>query len=317
MTGILTVLLLILKILGIILLSILGLILLIILIILFVPVRYSIRAKKYETGEPPYFAGAKITWLLHIVNVLVNYPSEELIRVRIFIFKVFPSFKKEKPVKKTKNKKEEIKKPEEESADHYEDIPYEEKESSKPSGIEKTEDNNDNGDKESTPSKPVKKKKKRKERKSFKEKINDKILKIKEKIYGLRKKVDDIRYNTEKYIDIYNSDEFQSSFALCKRKLLKILKSILPKKIKGKATFGKEDAPDTVGMVYSLYSVLYSKLGKSFILTPEFERDVLTGDVIIKGRIFIFVLIFNALRIYFDKNVKKLLKMLKKEKKNG
>ena len=276
MTGIFAVLLLILKILGIILLSLLGLVLLIILIILFVPVRYSIRAKKYDDGDPPYFAKAKITWLLHIVNVLVNYPSDELIRVRIFLFKVFPRVKKKKPSTR----------------------------------IEKKEDNNDNKDNEPLSDIPPIEKEIRKEHKSL-------IERIKDKISGIRKKATDFKNTKEKFTDIYYSDEFQASFALCKRKLLGILKSILPQKIKGKVTYGKEDSPDTVGMVYSLYSVLYSKIGKSFILTPDFERDILTGDVIIKGRIFIFVLIFSALRIYFDKNVKKLLKMLKKEKKNG
>ena len=318
MTGILSVLLLILKILGIILLSVLGLILLIILVILFVPVRYSIRARKDETGDPPYFAKAKVTWLLHIVNVLVNFPSEELVRIRICFFKVFPSSKKEKPVNKKENAKEKTSSVKEDNqTEEYEDLQFENEEPEDLKSIEKPEDNYDNKVKEPEKHKPDKKKKPKKEKKRLKEKINDKIREIKDKINGLKKKASDIKYNIDKYIEIYNSDEFQASFALCKKKLLGILKSILPKKIKGKAIFGKENAPDTVGMVYSLYSVLYSRIGKSFILYPEFERDILTGDVIIKGRIFIFILIFAVIRIYFDKNVKKLLKMLKKEKKNG
>ncbi len=318
MTGILSVLLLILKILGIILLSVLGIILLIILVILFVPVRYSIRARKDEEGNPPYFVKAKVTWLLHIINALVSYPSDETVRVRVFLFKVFPSSRKEKSAKKKEKAKE--KKStfiEDDKVEENENITYKDSVPDDLNFVEKPDDNYDNKVIEPEDHRPVKKKKIKKQRKSLKKIINDKIREIKDKINGIKKKASDIKYNTDKYIQIYNSDEFQAAFDLCKKKLLGILKSILPKKIKGKATFGKENAPDTVGMVYSLYSVLYSRIGKSFILNPEFERDILTGDVIIKGRIFVFVLIFAAIRIYFDKNIKKLLKMLKKEKKNG
>ena len=290
----LAVLLLILKILGIVLLSLLGIVLFIILIILFVPVRYNIRASKDDKEDSSFYVRAKVTWLLHIVNVLVNYPSDELLRVRILLFKIFPGNKKEKPIRS--------------SSDPVSYISDEET-----SGIEKIDENNDNKDSLLSEETTSDNRSKYRERKTVKQRLHEFITGLKSKIDDLKKRIFDIRDNTERYIGIYNSDEFQSSFSLCKSKLIKILKSILPRRIKGNVQFGKADSPDTVGMVFSIYSLFYPKIGKQFILNPNFEKDILTGDVLIKGRIFVFVIIFAGIRIYFDKNVKKLLKMLKKE----
>ncbi len=311
----LAVLLLILKILGIVLLSLLGIVLFIILIILFVPVRYNIRASKDDKEDSSFYARAKVTWLLHIVNVLVNYPSDELLRVRILLFKIFPGNKKEKPIRsKSANKKDKI-----QTADPVEDIVSSSSDTvsyisdEETSGIEKIDENNDNKDSLLSEETTSDNRSKYRERKTVKQRFHEFITGLKSKTDDLKKRIFDIRDNTERYISIYNSDEFQSSFSLCKSKLIKILKSILPRRIKGNVQFGKADSPDTVGMVFSIYSLFYPKIGKQFILNPNFEKDILTGDVLIKGRIFVFVIIFAGIRIYFDKNVKKLLKMLKKE----
>ncbi len=319
----LPVILLILKIIGITILCLLGLILLIILIVLFVPVRYRLKAKADDKAGFSYDLNVKVTWLLHIVNVLFVMPSDEKLRVRLFVFKVFP---RKKEIKDKKDKASKTEKTEEDKGpvEYHEPGPdenviTEEKpsedlrtdEPDSPTGIEKIPDNKDNKKKKD---KKEKKSKNKKPRKSFKERFNGLIAGIRQKFINTRDKVDDIRKNTQYYIDIYNSDEFRSAFSLCKNKLISILKSILPKKIRGNVIFGKEDSPDTVGMVFSAYSVLYPKVGRSFVLTPEFEKDIIDADIYVKGRIFVFVLLFGALRIYFDKNVKKILKMIKKEK---
>ena len=82
--------LLILKITGIILLCILGVILLAVCCMLFVPVRYRIEICR-EEGEdkPPLEVKAKITWLLNLANVLLCYPADVYVRVRLIVFTLF------------------------------------------------------------------------------------------------------------------------------------------------------------------------------------------------------------------------------------
>ena len=318
----LAVLLLILKIIGIVLLSIIGLLLLIICALLFVPVRYFAKAYKNDDEKDNYSVCAKVTWFLHLVNVRFILPADEKLRVRITVFKVFPRKEKNSPIENAPQIEDNH--IDTDNDDKEPDVePENEPETTQTIGVE------GHLETEAEPEEPVnedfphedqngsQKDKKKKNKISLKDRFTGFLDGIKKRIDETRIKYEDIKNNIDGYIDIYNSNEFQSSFALCKKKLLSVLKSILPRKIKGNVTFGKEDAPDTVGMVYSLYSVLYPKIGKNLVLTPDFTRDTLCADVVIKGKIRLCVVIFAAVRIYFDKNVKKLLKMLKKEKSNG
>ena len=67
--------LLILKIIGIVLLCILGIIILALFCVLFVPVRYRIEVMRKEgEDEPPVDVRVKVTWLLHLLNILIRYP---------------------------------------------------------------------------------------------------------------------------------------------------------------------------------------------------------------------------------------------------
>ena len=108
----------ILKIIGIVLLSIVGIILLAIACVLFVPVRYRIRLTREEgEGKPPVAVYVKITWLLHLINVLIRYPADVMIRARIMIFTLFRIPEDEKKVKTKKPKK--IKEAKEEEQETY------------------------------------------------------------------------------------------------------------------------------------------------------------------------------------------------------
>lgn len=110
--------LLILKIIGIVLLCILGLVLLAVCCALFVPVRYRIEVTREEAeGNPPVVIRAKVTWLLHLVNILVCYPAEVYVRVRIFLFTLFRIPEAEKKEKKAGHKKQNGKKKQDKKKD--------------------------------------------------------------------------------------------------------------------------------------------------------------------------------------------------------
>lgn len=103
------ILLLILKIIGIVLGALLGIILLGIVLVLFVPVRYRAEVMRTESGDsPPVVVRAKAGWLLHIVNIRVDYPADVWLRVRILFFTIFkmPKQEKEKAEKKKPDKKD-------------------------------------------------------------------------------------------------------------------------------------------------------------------------------------------------------------------
>lgn len=110
--------LLVLKIIGVVLLCILGLVLLAACCALFVPVRYRIEVTREEDeGNPPVVIRAKVTWLLHLVNILVCYPAEVYVRARVFLFTLFRIPEAEKKEKKAGRKKRNGKKKQDKEKD--------------------------------------------------------------------------------------------------------------------------------------------------------------------------------------------------------
>ena len=81
--------------------------------------------------------------------------------------------------------------------------------------------------------------------------------------------------------------------------------------------FGFE-SPDTTGKMYGYYCMAIPTIGEYIRIEPEFEEKILEADCVIKGKITIFVILINGLKIYFDKRLQKLITKLRDGgKKNG
>lgn len=341
------ILLLILKIILIILAILIGVILLSLCIVLFVPVRYSIKLNRTEgEGSPPIEADAKITWLLHFINIRAVYPSNIYLKVRIMFITLFRLPMKEKKAKKEKEER---------------------KEKTKTNGKDKNEDKDKDkvqeadartdkekaaGEKNSVAEEKVVGEKISAEKETIikragtenetvtgaetesgsetkqplKDKIKDKISAIKAKlikiidifkniIYTIKKicvKIKEMLENAEYYLDIIKGDEFKRAFSLCKGELGAIFSYIKPRKLQADLIIGLDD-PAATGQVLSYYGILYSLIGNNVNITGDFEKKRIEGSVFIKGKIKLFTFLKAVIRIYFNKDIRKLLKLFKKE----
>ena len=302
----------VLKILGLVLAGILGLVLLILCLVLFVPIRYKAHVEKRNEEENNINATAYITYLLHLVNIKVMYPGDELLRVRVSLFKVFP--KKEKDSgKKDKESSEEAETAEviqttEATQNSEEPQNSEEHQNSEePQNSEVTQNLEDFQDSEATQEEEDDPKLAK-----FLEKIFDVVRNIKCKVTSVCDKIKDIYENVDYYINVIDSLRFDRAFDKAKTGLKKILWSIRPRKIKGYLNFGSE-SPDTVGMVYGLYTSLHPFLLKDFYLYPHFEENIVEGKADIKGKITLFTIVWVAARIYFNKDVKYIIKKFQRK----
>ena len=107
------------------------------------------------------------------------------------------------------------------------------------------------------------------------------------------------------------NDIFKRAFALVKKQLIRMIKMILPDKMDAKILFGTGDPADTAGVV-AFYSALYPVLYKKVFFTPDFDRRVVSADASIKGHITGFTILYCVLVCYFNKDVKKVIKRVKK-----
>ena len=153
----------------------------------------------------------------------------------------------------------------------------------------------------------------------FLKKLKKKLVQIRrifQKIWytltGICDKIKTIWENIEYYTDILRSDTFKQAFSLCKDELFSIFFYIRPQKFQADLTVGMDD-PAATGKILSYYGMLYPFIGSCVNVIPDFERKRMEGTVFIKGKIRLFNFIKAALRIYFNKDIRKLLKLFKKE----
>ncbi len=291
----------ILKVIGIILLCILGLLLLTVFVVLFVPIRYKVLAdSNINDTDKEYHVTAKVSWLLHLVRGKYEYPSEEGFVLKVGPFTVYGKKEKPEPRKKKKTSQKNTKEYSESK----------EQEETKSEAMQSAETNPETtGILEEALDTEEKEKSKRK---TLKEKILYTRQKIYDKINRIRAKIKYILANVKKYVNIIQSNEFKAAFALCKDSLIRLFKMIKPRKVKVDGTVGMK-SPDQTGYVCAAIGVISPFFKKQIHVVPDFENFIIRGNVLIKGRIYLFVVLVVAIKAFFDKNIRKVIEMFRKE----
>lgn len=290
----------ILKIIGIILLVLIGLILLAAAVILLVPIRYQgegAREEKILSGS------VKLTWLLHMISASASL-SEDGMKVRVCLFgkTIYPKTKK--PPKKSKAKK----------------MPKQEA----PKKSEKSEKPKQQSDTVSKdvatiyePQKPIpelpkKEKSARPDVKSKFEAIKQKLLAVKEKFIDSKAGIQKIKNKIDYWKNLLTSDPMKEAMEFLWKKTKGLLHHILPRRMTGHIHFGFED-PSKTGKTLAYFSMLYPFTKENLVIEPEFETEelILEGDIAFRGRIRLGYLVYVALSVVLNKNIRRQYKRLR------
>lgn len=326
--------LLILKIIGIVLLCVIGLVLLILAALLFAPFRYEVSAEGDKNG-PTAHADVKVRWLLRIVSfrLLYDLPGTSKYVVRVFGIPVKKSDgKKEEEEKKdeesegnpeesAEDKKEEAK-PESESTEAVEEAKEDSKEEAKEDAKEDSKEDSDSGHTEETVdgehSEELPQELAEALEGKKKSKIREKIDKLKEKAESLLDSLEAMfalfmkkKGLLEKYV---NKKSTKKAIKMVFVNGLWVLRHICPKKYHGNVEFGMDD-PAMTGDICAAISPWYPMIADYLKITPNFEPGLgVSGNVFLKGRIRLWGILIRALKIYRNKNVRKVLREAEKVK---
>jgi len=153
--------------------------------------------------------------------------------------------------------------------------------------------------------------------------LREKILWCIQKLWGVLKnirytiqsiydKIRNIIHHIRYYYKIFRSDLFHRTWEKCSKEALQLLKSIAPRKVKGYLHIGMED-PATTGQILGYYGMLYPLIGGHIDVIPDFDQVILEGSLKIRGHITLFQAVRTACIIYFNKDLRKLIKLLKRE----
>ncbi len=323
----------ILKITGIVLASLIGLILMILLLVLFVPVRYRISANKGKEDDMPA-AGAKATWLLHILSACFKYDEGKTdLSVRIFGIRLKSAEEKEnrRRLKEEKKREKEKKAAQKKTGKKKNEIKLLEYDES--NGAIKEEEIGLKGnprvirtDESSPPvisdkSKMADGAEKAPEKTGRIASLIDKIIgavkSFKMRIEKIIGKISKATSEIEYYHDaLFNDHLNREALSYIKAKLIRLLKSIAPKSFKGRLIYGGNDPADT-GKVLAVAAMAYPIYGRDFRIEPDFENRILDFDATMKGRIYLNVVLVILLKLYMNKKVKRFIRIMKKENSNG
>lgn len=309
----------ILKIIGILILVVLALLLTVIGVVLFVPIRYRVNGKK---DAESFFVKAEVYWLLHLFRMKAVYPEPGRVIVKVLWFTVYDSGKEDEP-EKTKKKKKEKKskvKSKKKKRNVNENSVKSQRKAEKDATERKTAvpEQNIELSAETTQTEA--------EREPEKGKIGqaiDKIRAIFRKVLDILKnirytikrfcdKIKEIWANIQYYIAVFQEEETKRAFLMCKQQLYKIWKNIRPSKCRAQLKIGTGE-PDTTGYLLAVHGMLYPLIGNNVMIEPDFENQVMEGTVFLKGRITLFVLLYAAIKLYFDEDIRHFLKRFKRE----
>ena len=109
--------------------------------------------------------------------------------------------------------------------------------------------------------------------------------------------------NISFYIKLLLHDDTQALLSTFKKQLVRIFKQLIPKTGKANVTLGM-DSPDVTAYIYGAYSLLFLKKANRYVLTPDFEKKIIEGDMQIKGWFNLFGIVICALPIVFSKKLR-------------
>ncbi len=297
------VILLILKIIGITFLVLLGLLLLILTLILFVPIFYRVRI--IYNPEKLQVSG-RVRFLFPLLEVTFQYLKKFSYKLRVFFVSVLDSEKpkKEKKEKITKKRKKKLKKEKNQEKElvSQTDEPSEQMEEQ----VEEVFPEPEEEPQTEIKSEPEKKT-------GFFEKIRLKWKRIRETISKIVSKIKKLLHQKEKIQQILGRPSTKKALSFVWSELKHLLKHILPRKIKGYVAYGA-DNPATTGQVLGALSIIYAKTGQLLEIRPNFEEKQLECDVELKGQVQVFTLLVIAVKVFTNKELRKLIAEFRKLK---
>lgn len=298
------ILLMILKIIGIILAIILAMVLLVVAILMFSPFRYRIDAK-CDGSLDSLNVAIKFSWLYRLIAGYVTYQEQKTDwQLRIFWKQQNVEDKKEETAAAS----------DEEESYQEEEKSYEAEKVEEPKKLEQPEETEglkaEERSEDVRSSVSMKSKEPKKAEKRAKKNIFEKIK------YTFRKICDKIKLigeKAEKVQEFIENEIHRKAFLKIKEELFRLLRFLKPKKLIGRVHFGFEE-PDLTGKALGWLSIFYPFYADHLILEPDFQEEVLEGELHVEGKVRIAYMAVVCLRIFICKEVRTTFQHIRKLK---
>lgn len=316
----------ILKALGILLLVLLFLVLLIVCTVLFLPFCYRAQVLKEEEGFACAKASGRVSWLFGAVALTASY-EEQKSEAQILLFGASLETWKRR-LKKIRRGEASVPRTEENETENALEAEKtaEQKAPDQKEKQQKVTAQKEQPEQEQEPDAP---------KKSILERFFGRIEYLPEKLLNLasrllqtafrllelpfrlleklEQKIQAGRRLKRKWESVkkfFRSKMFREALLHAKKEVLYFLKKAAPKKVTGTVRFGFND-PALTGETLGILGMIYGKLPKDLSIQPDFEQEILQGDVRMKGSFQAVTAAGIALRLFRDQNLRKTIRHFK------
>ncbi len=316
----------ILKALGILLLVLLFLVLLIVCTVLFLPFCYRAQVLKEEEGFACVKASGRVSWLFGAVALTASY-EEQKPEAQILLFGASLETWKRR-LKKIRRGEASVSRTEENETENALEAEKtaEQKAPDQKEKQQKVTAQKEQPEQEQEPDAP---------KKSILERFFGRIEYLPEKLLNLvsrllqtafrllelpfrlleklEQKIQAGRRLKRKWESVkkfFRSKMFREALLHAKKEVLYFLKKAAPKKVTGTVRFGFDD-PALTGETLGILGMIYGKLPKDLSVQPDFEQEILWGDVRMKGSFQAVTAAGIALRLFRDQNLRKTIRHFK------
>ncbi len=134
-------------------------------------------------------------------------------------------------------------------------------------------------------------------------KIAGVIRSLCDKLRHLGETLRNLLHKKDELLTFWRMEEFVRARAFLIKELKHLWKRYRPRRVEGALHFGFGD-PSTTGLCMGVLSILSPWYPGKMDLTPDFDRKILEGNLEIRGHIQLYVLLFAALWIWRNRDVR-------------
>ena len=146
--------------------------------------------------------------------------------------------------------------------------------------------------------------------KSFFQGIRNKLRRLITNLKQGLSKLINIKQKINLIKEFISEEENRKAFGITWQSLKKLLRHVLPRKLRSRVVFGTGD-PCSTGQALGVFSMLYGIYGDSIQITPDFEHKVFEGNHYARGRIRMGTLLIIVIKLLLDKKFKQLKRNFK------
>jgi len=146
----------------------------------------------------------------------------------------------------------------------------------------------------------------------FPEKLYDFLDKTEDNIDNIVNKFDEVEKKYLYWQRMINDAKNKNAVSRLFAEVKKIIKSILPRVIKGRIHFGFSD-PASTGQILVYLSMMAPIIPGKVQFQPDFEYEGIDGNIYLKGRFTLVNALIAGFRLFINKDVRRLIKIIRKK----